>query len=76
MNGHGKPYIASECLLSKFKSPFKTTESAKESGILYRYPADMHYNKYNFITVTLNTPSKVELAVMSEMVKNMKYVLT
>ena len=76
MDGHGKPYLALECLLVDFKTPFSQSETAKESGILYRYPFDMDYNKYNFITVKLNKVTKVELSIMSEMVKTMIHVLT
>jgi len=36
----------------------------------------MDYNKYNFITVKLNKVTKVELSIMSEMVKTMIHVLT
>jgi hypothetical protein len=64
-------------LFPKFDSVFKMDrKTAKESGILYRYPIDLDYNKYNFITVILNPVNLTEIAIMSEMVKNMVDILT
>jgi hypothetical protein len=51
-------------------------KTVKESGILYRYPKDFHYNKYNFITVKLNQVSYVEYAIMEEMIKHFKCILS
>jgi hypothetical protein len=65
---YGDVFNTGDSNIVKLDDPIRHPQYAKVTGILYRYPKDMNYNKYNFITVKLPKLTQVELAIFQEMI--------